>query len=112
KRTRNPYRPNAYWIPGSRPTAAPGITMGVRGILRAQPLDLGTAGAELGLELLEAAVEMIDAVDGGLAFGGERRDHQRYRGAQIGRHHRRAAQARDAVDRRSIAIQANARAEP
>jgi hypothetical protein len=50
------------------------------------------AGGQLFLEPLEAAVEMVDAVDHGLAFRGEAGDDQRDRGAQIGRHHRRAAQ--------------------
>ena len=36
---------------------------------------------------LKPAVEMIDAVDDRPAFGGERRDHERDRRAQIGRHH-------------------------
>src|ERR1700692_542633 len=58
----------------------------------ADPLDRGAAGRQLFLEPLEAAVEMVDAVDHGLAFGGQPRDHERHRGAQIGRHHRRAAQ--------------------
>src|SRR5580693_702546 len=55
-----------------------------------QALDCRAAAAELVFQPLKAAIEVIDAVDDGLAFGGERSDHQRHRGAQIGRHHRRA----------------------
>src|SRR5690349_23100028 len=46
----------------------------------------------------DLAVEVIDAVDDGFAFGRERGDHQRHRGAQIGRHHRRA------LDRKSTRL--------
>jgi hypothetical protein len=42
----------------------------------ADALDLAAAAGELVLQPLEAAVEMIDAVDHGLALGGERADHQ------------------------------------
>jgi hypothetical protein len=48
-------------------------------ILGRKPLDGGAAAGELVLEPLEAAVEVIDAVDDGLAFGGERSDHERHR---------------------------------
>src|SRR5262249_6042183 len=54
--------------------------------LVADALDRSAAGRQLFLQPLEAAVEMIDAVDHGLAFGGKPGDDQRYRGAQIGRH--------------------------
>jgi len=40
----------------------------------ADALDRGAAGRQLFLEPLEPAVEMIDAVDHGLAFGGETGD--------------------------------------
>src|SRR4030088_1923098 len=47
----------------------------MRATVHASPADagdVGAAGDELVLEALEAAVEMIDAVDHGLAFGGGR----------------------------------------
>src|ERR1700729_135741 len=44
--------------------------------LARQPFDLGAAAAELFLEALKAAIEMIDAVDQGLALGGERGDDE------------------------------------
>src|ERR1700736_1865817 len=78
--------------------------------LSADALDDSAAGRKFVLEPLEAAVEMVDAVDHGLAFGGETRDHQRHRGAQVRRHHRRAAQFRDAVDRGGLAVEMNPRA--
>src|SRR5579863_8253791 len=80
--------------------------------LSRDPLDGGAAAAELFLDALETAIEMIDAVDDGLALGGERGDHQRHRGAQIGRHHRRAREALHALDRRLFAVERNTRAEP
>ena len=67
---------------------------------------------ELFLEPLETAVEMVDAVDHGLAFGGKAGDHQRHRGAQVGRHHRRAAQPGDAFDGGGFAVETYPRAEP
>src|SRR4051794_15390782 len=66
----------------------------------ADALDLGAAGRELVLEPLEAAVEVIDAIDHGVAVGRERGDHQRYRGAQVGRHYGRALEPRNALDGR------------
>ena len=67
---------------------------------------------ELLLQPLEAAIEVIDAVDHRFAFGRQRGDHQRDRGAQIGRHHRRAAQLLDALDDRRVAVEPDVRAEP
>src|SRR5580658_8987165 len=42
--------------------------------LAGQALNCRAAAAELVFQPLETAVEVIDAVDDGLAFGGERRD--------------------------------------
>src|ERR1700730_13535289 len=44
--------------------------------LARQALNCRAAAAELVFEPLKAAVEVIDAVDDGLAFGGERRDDE------------------------------------
>src|SRR5579871_898573 len=60
--------------------------------------DVGAAGAELLFQPLEAAVEMVDAIDDRLPLRREACDYQRDGGAQIGRHHRRAAQALDPAD--------------
>ena len=46
------------------------------------------------------------------AFGGERGDHQRNRGAQIGRHHRRALELGDAFDDGAVAFEPDMGAEP
>src|SRR3546814_1914488 len=75
-------------------------------------LDLRTERGELALDVLVAAVHVIDAVDEGLAVGGERRDHQRRRCTQIGRHDRRRLQALAAGDHRGIAFDADVCAEP
>src|SRR6185369_11289755 len=89
----------------------PGHDKGGR-ILGADALDFRAATDELFLEPLEAAVEMIDAVDHGLAFGGKSRDDERYRCTQVGRHHRSALQSLDALDRGGIAVELNLRAKP
>src|SRR5262249_30693440 len=78
----------------------------------ADPLDRRAAGGELVLQPLEAAVEMVDPVDHGLAFGGESGNHQRDRGTQIGGHHRRALEPLDPGDGGTFAVELDARAEP
>ena len=70
------------------------------------------AGVELVFQALEAAVEVIDAVDHGLAFRRQRGDHQRHRGAQVGRHHRRALELAAALDGGGLAVELDAGAEP
>src|ERR1700722_4146917 len=57
--------------------------------------DGGAAGAQFLFEAFEPAVEVIDAVDCRLALRSERCDHQRHRSAQVGGHHRGAAQPLD-----------------
>src|SRR5262245_15989131 len=83
-----------------------------RGRSAADPLDGRAAGGELVLQPLEAAVEMVDPIDHGLAFGGKGGDHQRHRGAQIGGHHRRALEPLDSGDGGALAVELDARAEP
>src|SRR5580658_6134268 len=61
-----------------------------KAVARSMAATQRAAAAELVLQPLEAAIEVIDAVDDGFAFGGERGDDQRDRRAQVGRHHRRA----------------------
>ncbi len=78
----------------------------------ADALDRGAAGGELVLQPLEAAVEVIDAVDHGLAFRRERGDHERDRGAQVGRHDRRALEHVDTFDGRALAVELDAGAKP
>src|SRR5208337_1224597 len=75
-------------------------------------LDVGAAGGELLLQPLEAAIEVINAIDRRFALGGERGDHQRNGCAQIGRHNRGAEQLVDALDDRRIAVELDAGAEP
>ena len=50
--------------------------------LARKPLDMGAALAELLLDALEAAVEVIDPADHGFALGGKPGDDQRHRSAQ------------------------------
>src|SRR4051812_49033901 len=52
-----------------------------------EALDARAERRELALEPLVAAVEVVDAVDDGLAFGHQAGDHQPGRGAQVGGHH-------------------------
>src|ERR1700722_6309540 len=80
--------------------------------LSADALDGGAAGRQFVLKPLETSVEMIDAVDHGLAFRGKPCDHQRHRCPQVGRHDRRAAQLGNALDGGGLAVETNPRAEP
>src|SRR5882724_6745190 len=66
----------------------------------ADALDGSAARRQFFLEPFKPAVEMVDAVDHGLAFGGEPRDHGR------------AAQLIDALDGGGLAVEMNPRAEP
>src|ERR1700742_25359 len=93
-------------------SSAINLSKGATATSIADTLDRGAAGRQLVFQTLKAAIEMIDPVGHGLAFRGQPRDHQRHRGAQIGRHHRRAAQLRDAVDGGGFAVEADPRAEP
>src|SRR5258705_11457317 len=88
------------------------IRCNTREISVADALDRRAASRQFLLQPLKAAVEMIDAVDHGLAFGGEPCDYQRHRGAQIGRHHGRAARCCGAVDGRGLAVERDFSAEP
>src|SRR4029079_17312113 len=67
---------------------------------------------EFFLKPLEAAIEVIDAVDHGLALGCKSGNHKRHGRTKVGRHHRRALEAVDALDRRGLAVELNARAQP
>src|SRR6516225_5736005 len=80
--------------------------------LPAEALDRGAAGGELVLQPLEAAVEVIDAVDDGLALGRERGDHERDRSAQIRGHHRRALERAHTLAGGAFAIELDVRAKP
>src|ERR1700722_9395534 len=73
--------------------------------------DVGAAGAELLFQSLEAAVEVVDAIDDRLPFRRKAGDNERNRGAQVGRHHWRAAQAFDAADHGRVAVELDVSAE-
>src|SRR5260221_8955422 len=73
--------------------------------------DVGAAGAELLSQPLEAAVEVIDAIDDRLPFRRKTCDDERNGGAEVGRHHGRAAQALDAADHGRVAVELDLRAE-
>src|SRR5688572_11078383 len=57
-----------------------------REALAGKPFDMGPALAELLLDALEAAVEMVNTADQCLALRGKPGDDQRYRGAEIRGH--------------------------
>src|ERR1700739_1617351 len=105
--SRGPWASGRYVTRGMHSLPASG-----GGISPADALDLGAAAAELVLEALEAAVEVIDAVDHGLALGRERGDDEGDRRAQVGRHHRRALEPLDALDGRGLAGEGDGGAEP
>src|SRR6188472_318704 len=87
-------------------------TRASRRSLTADPLHHAAARIELVFQPFEAAVEMIDPIHYGLALGCQSRDHERHRGAEIGRHYRCAAQAIHALDGGLLTVQRNSRAEP
>src|ERR1700739_1627651 len=105
--SRGPWASGRYVTRGMHSLPASG-----GGVPPADALDLGAAAAELVLEALEAAVEVIDAVDHGLAFGRERGDDERDRRAQVGRHHGRALEALEPLDGRGLAVEMDAGTEP
>src|SRR5215831_4509922 len=92
--------------------AARARSISSKSTLSADALDGGAAGRELVLEPLEAAVEMIDAVDDGLALGRKRRNDERDRGTQIGGHDRRALERAHALDGGALAVELDMRSEP
>src|SRR5688572_33301550 len=75
-------------------------------------LDLRPEPGQLLLDVLVATVEMVDAVDRGLAIGDQPGEDQRSRRAQVGRHHRRAAELRHAANDRGVALDTDVSAEP
>src|SRR5271163_2787631 len=93
----------------SRPSRSSAISLSVATrssiALARDPCDVGATGAELLFQPLEAAVEMVNAIDDRLPLGRQAGDNQRDGGAQIGRHHRRAAQALDAADDGGVAFE-------
>src|SRR5438874_4349122 len=78
----------------------------------AESLDFGAAAGELVLEPLETTVEVINAIDHGLPLGGKRRDHERDRSAQIGRHDGCPLELLDPLDGCGLAVEMDTRAEP
>ena len=72
---------------------------------------LGAERAELLLERLVAAIEVVDAVDHRLALGHQAGDDQAGRGAQVGRHDGRALQPLDAAHDGGIALDRDVGAE-
>ena len=76
----------------------------MRRISRTQP-------RQLLLDVLVATIEVVDAVDDGFAVGDQPGQDQRRRSAQVGRHHRRAAELLDAADDRGVAFDADVGAQ-
>src|SRR5436190_21427349 len=72
---------------------------------------MGAALAELLLDALEATIEMIDTADHGLPLRGKPGDDERHRGPQVRGHDLRTAQARDAGDKGSVALEIDAGAK-
>src|SRR5436190_22379332 len=74
--------------------------------------DICATGGKLGFECLEAAVEMIDAMQHGFAFGGKGGDHQRDGCPEVGRHHLGPGEPAHAANFRCIAIKMDIGAQP
>src|SRR5207302_10362641 len=77
-----------------------------------KPLDHRATGAKLFLDMFEAAVEMINAIDHCFAFSRERRDDERHGRAKIRRHHRGALEFLYPFDHGGIAVELYMGAEP
>src|SRR3546814_5003542 len=75
------------------------------------PADPRPQARQLRLDVLVAAVQVVDAVDGGLARCHQPRQHQRRRCAQVGRHHRRAAERFHPAHDRGVPLDADVRAQ-
>src|SRR5689334_21177306 len=73
-------------------------------VIAGQSFDPCAAGGELFFELLVAAIEMVNAIDDGLALSREPRQHERDGCAEIGRHYRGAGEARHAAHHRRCAM--------
>ncbi len=73
----------------------------------ADTFNLRAAPRQFFFQSLEAAIQMINAVDHGFALGRQTGDHQRNRRAQVGCHDLCALQALDAFDGRGLAGKRN-----
>src|SRR5215208_5148341 len=80
--------------------------------LSADAFERGSAGRKLVLQPFKAAVKVVDAIDHSLALGRERGDHERYRCAQIGRHHLCPLELIDTLYGRDLARKLNTSAKP
>src|SRR5262245_12583379 len=84
-----------------RPLASASVIIG---FASGYPDDARAELAEALLDVLVAAIEMVDAVDHRLPLGHEPRDYQARRGAQVGGHDVRAREAVHAADDRGVAL--------
>src|SRR5262245_21259243 len=82
------------------------------GSLVRETLDLGSALAELVLDPLEAAVEVVNPADRRFPLGGKTGDDERDGGPQIRRHDRRALEPAHSRDQSRVALELDAGAEP
>src|SRR5579875_2300979 len=78
----------------------------------ADPLDRRAAGRKLFLQPFEAAVEVIDPVDNGLALSRQGGDHERHGRPQVCRHDRGALEAINSFDGCGLAVEMNMGTEP
>ena len=69
-----------------------------------QPFDIRANSGKFFFQPFEAAIQMIDPVDDGFAFGCEARKHKARRCPQIGRHHLGALEPRHAPHHGEIAF--------
>jgi len=73
-------------------------------VVAGEALNVGADRAELVLDALVAAVDVIDAVDHRSVVGNERRQYQARAGAEVARRHRRTAEMRGAFDDGKVAV--------
>ena len=73
------------------------------------PLDVRAEFAQFFIEMLVAAIDVIDAADFSNSVGLQSRKHQRGRRAQVARHYRRAEKTIHALDHRGRPLQLHLR---
>ena len=100
-------------LPGAMPQAVEFCTVGAERwsdtkpphqILLLHALNVGVELEKFFINMLVAAINVIEAGNGGGAFGGETCKHQSRRGAQIARHHRRGRELLHTFDDRGAIV--------
>src|SRR4051812_35470517 len=108
---RMPMRPSSGSVSSRmRPFARASVTVSAA-MNSGYASDAGAQLAQALLDVLVAAVQVVDAIDDRLALGHEPGDDEARRGAQVGGHHGRAGKPVHAVDHGRVSLSLDARAQ-